>query len=331
MKPRVVGLALLVAVALCAAGQEQPRLALVVGNAEYDHFGVLRNPGNDARDISASLSGLGFDVTTVLDADYRTLFSAIRDFGDELARNPGVGLFYYAGHAIEAGGVNYLIPIDADIRAQDEVEFASIALDLVLSKMETAGNPTSIVVLDSCRDNPLPETARGGGGSRGLTVVEAPRGSLVVYATEPGSTAADGDGRNSPFTSAFLEHVGTPGLDVELMLRNVRRDVISTTGGRQTPWTNSSLTESVVLAGASSGTSVAIRRAVGSLQVATRDPGDLYIDGQFVLSLRKDERVTLDNIPAGSRELEMRYDGRNEEQEIALEEGDARSDRKSVV
>ncbi len=223
----MVGLVLLVAVALCASAQEQPRLALVVGNAEYDHFGVLRNPGNDARDISASLSGLGFDVTTVLDADCRTLFSAIRDFGDELARNPGVGLFYYAGHAIEAGGVNYLIPIDADIRAQDEVEFASIALDLVLSKMETAGNPTSIVVLDSCRDNPLPETARGGGGS------------LVVYATEPGSTAADGDGRNSPFTSAFLEHVGTPGLDVELMLRNVRRDVISTTGGRQTPWTNS--------------------------------------------------------------------------------------------
>lgn len=334
MPLRSTGLAVFLFALLTTAvsGQEQPRYALVVGNASYDYFGTLKNPENDARDISAALSGLGFDVTTVLNAGYRTLFREIRDFGDQLALQPGVGLFYYAGHAIEAGGLNYLIPTDAEIHAQDEVEFAAVALDLVLSKMESAGNPTNIVVLDACRDNPLPETARSAGGSRGLSVVEAPRGSLIVYATEPGSTAADGEGRNSPFTSAFLEHVDTPGLDVELMLRNVRRDVINETGGRQTPWTNSSLTESVVLAGGEAGISVAaasqagvqVERAVGSLQVRTRDPGDLYIDGTLVVSLRAEEQVTLNNIPAGTREIQMRFDAYQEAREVSVEQGEVR-------
>lgn len=329
---RRLAVALIALLTVAAGAQEQPRYALVVGNANYDHFGTLRNPENDARDVSGALAELGFNVTTVLNADYRTLFREIREFGDQLALEPGVGLFYYAGHAIEAGGLNYLIPTDAEIEAQDEVEFAAVALDLVLSKMESAGNPTNIVVLDACRDNPLPETARSAGGSRGLSVVEAPRGSLIVYATEPGSTAADGEGRNSPFTGAFLTHVDTPELDVELMLRNVRRDVISATGGRQTPWTNSSLTESVVLAGGEAGISVAsassagvqVERAVGSLQVQTRDPGDLYIDGTLVVSLRADEQVTLNNIPAGAREIQMRFGAHQEEREVDVEQGEVR-------
>jgi hypothetical protein len=321
---------LIVMIGTAAAAEEEPRLALVIGNSDYQHFGALKNPVNDARDISEALEELGFEVVTVLNADYQTLFKEIRYFGEKLAKDPGVGLFYYAGHAIEAGGVNYLIPTNADIRAQDEVEFASVAVDLVLSKMETADNPTNIIVLDSCRDNPLPETARGAGGSRGLTVVEAPQGSLIVYATEPGSTAADGRGRNSPFTEAFLKHLPSPDLDIELMLRNVRRDVIAATGGKQTPWTNSSLVKPVVLAGGGAGITVGsgssaavhIKRTVGSLEIKTRDPGDLYIDGEYVASLRKDERVTLQNIPAGSRELEMRFKDHREERSVTLDENE---------
>ncbi|MFW5689938.1 MAG: caspase family protein, partial [Spirochaetota bacterium] len=240
----VAMIALVILVSFVLPAQEAPRRALVVGNGEYEHFGELRNPQNDAIDVAASLRELGFEVTTVLNADHRTLFGRIRDFGDELAREPGVGLFYYAGHAIEVDGTNYLIPTDADIRAQDEVEFASVPLNLVLSKMESAANPTNVIVLDACRDNPLPATARSAGAGRGLTVVQAPPGSLIVYATEPGSTADDGQGRNSPFTTAFLSHVATPGLDIELMFRNVRREVIESTSGRQIPWTNSSLTNS---------------------------------------------------------------------------------------
>ncbi len=227
---------------------EGPRTALIVGNAQYVHFGTLKNPANDALDISATLEGLGFDVTVLLDAGRQELSLAVRAFGDRLAASGGLGLFYYAGHGIEVNGTNYLIPSDADIAAEDEVEFNSIPLDLVVNKMATAQNGQNIVILDACRDNPLPVTRRSTAATRGLSVVEAPTGTLIVYATEPGRAALDGDGRNSPFTGAFLEHVDTPGVDVEIMMRSVRSDVIAETAGEQTPWTNSSLTGSIVLA-----------------------------------------------------------------------------------
>lgn len=222
------------------------RIALVVGNANYEHFGVLKNPTNDATDIAETLSAMGFEVTLLVDAGHRQLVEAVRDFGNSLAADGGLGLFYYAGHGIEVGGTNYLIPVDADIAAEDEVEFSSVALDFVVGKMASARNANNILILDACRDNPLPASRRSAASSRGLSVVQAPTGTLIVYATEPGRAALDGEGRNSPFTTAFLEHAPTPNLDVELMLREVRSDVIRTTGGEQTPWTNSSLTQSIV-------------------------------------------------------------------------------------
>ena len=328
-----IALVLVTAVAAAQTGSaDGPRTALVVGNSEYSHFGDLRNPGNDAADVAGSLEELGFEVTLLVDAAQRDLFEAVRDFGDKLARDKGLGLFYYAGHGIEVGGTNYLIPTDADIQAEDEVQFASIAVDFVLSKMETAGNASNILILDACRDNPLPASRRSASAARGLSVVQAPTGSLIVYATDPGEAALDGTGRNSPFTDAFLEHVRTPGLDVEFMFRNVRADVIEATGGAQTPWTNSSLTGSIVLAGgAATGWpitgdgqgGIAIRRALGSLEVSTRDPGDLYVDGEFLVSLRRDETITLDNVTAGIREVEIRYGNRVETQEAEVPEDDA--------
>ncbi len=334
-QPRGIIVAMVfLAVAGMAWGQtaaDGPRTALIIGNSDYNHFADLRNPGNDARDVAASLEDLGFDVALLVDAAQRDLFNAVRDFGDRLAREKGLGLFYYAGHGVEVGGSNYLIPTDADIQAEDEVQFASIAVDFVLSKMETAGNGSNILILDACRDNPLPASRRSASADRGLSVVQAPTGSLIVYATDPGQAALDGTGDNSPFTEAFLTHVSTPGLDVELMMRNVRADVVAATGGQQTPWTNSSLTGSIVLAGGAAtgrpitggGGGIAIRRALGSLEVSTRDPGDLYLDGEFLVSLRRDEAISLDNVSAGTRELEMRYESRVEAQEAVVPEDDA--------
>ena len=339
----VVLLALLFTIAVPAATQvdastdgTEPRTALVIGNSNYDHFGNLRNPGNDAADVADKLERLGFDVTVLLDGGERDLFEAVRDFGDKLARTKGLGLFYYAGHGIEVGGTNYLIPTDADIQAEDEVEFASIAVDFVLSKMESADNASNILILDACRDNPLPASTRST-DSRGLTVVQAPAGSLIVYATDPGEVALDGNGRNSPFTEAFLEHVDTPGLDVELMFRNVRSDVVSSTGGRQTPWTNSSLTQSIVLAGgALTGSSadaggIAVRRSLGSLVVSTEASGELYVDGEFLVNLLADETITLDNVPVGTRTLELRTEAGAFTRDAAIQAGEATEVRFSTA
>lgn len=228
--------------------RESPRAALVIGNAAYAHFPELQNPERDARDVSQLLRTMGFQVTELLNADRESMHNAVRQFGERIGHSKAIGLFYYAGHGIEVGGSNYLIPVDAEIHSEDEIEFAAMSFDFVVAKARSAGNRANLFFLDACRDNPLPASTRSMSASRGLTVTAAPPQSLIVYATDPGQAALDGDGRNSPFAAALLDHLGAPGMDVELVLRNVRGDVIERTGGRQTPWTNSSLTEPVVLA-----------------------------------------------------------------------------------
>lgn len=206
---------------------------------------------NDATDMANTLRSLGFEVAVLFDASQPAMDEAIYEFGVQLRSNGGLGLFYYAGHGIEVDGGNYLIPVDAAIRAEDEVRFKSIAVDQVLAKMESAGNEANLVFLDACRDNPLPPTARSSSSGRGLSVVQAVTGSLIVYATAPGQVAQDGQGRNGVFTGALLSHIGTPGMDVETMLRRVRGAVLAATGGKQVPWSSSSLTGAVYLTGAS--------------------------------------------------------------------------------
>ncbi len=184
----------------------EKRTALVIGNSSYRTV-PLKNPVNDAKDITEALKDLGFTVITLIDVSHQEMYQAIRDFGKELARTD-VGLFYYAGHGIQVDGVNYLIPLDADIQVKDEVKFNCIDANLVLSKMESAGNNTNIIILDACRVNPFDRFFRA--PARGLAVVEAPSGSLVVYATAPGATAAEGRGRNGIFTGVFLRYSKDP-------------------------------------------------------------------------------------------------------------------------
>jgi hypothetical protein len=231
-------------VAPAAFGQSadaETRIALIIGNGDYANV-PLKNPANDARDLAESLTGLGFQVSLVVDGDIIEMNRAIRDFGYAIKRPDAIALFYYSGHGVQYRGANYLIPAGSDIREADELPYAAINAEQVFAKMESAGARTNIIVLDACRNNPYPGAERA--GERGLAVVGniQPPQSLIVYSTAPGKTAQDGEGRNGVFTGALLDHLADPGLDIELMIRRVREDVIAATGGVQVPWHNSSLT-----------------------------------------------------------------------------------------
>ncbi len=219
-----------------AAGK---RVALVIGNSEYQNR-PLKNPVNDARDMERTLRSLGFDVERHSNLDRVSMHRAIRTFGNRL-RDAEIGLFYYAGHGIQLGGNNYLLPAGEDIQEEDEVPYQSINAGQVLAKMESAQNPVNIVILDACRNNPLVGGNRT--DSRGLTRMDAPTGSLVLYATAPGKTAVDGDS----FTQHLIKHLKRPGLTLSDVVLNTRVDVMAATDNQQVPWEASSLTRRVIL------------------------------------------------------------------------------------
>ena len=226
--------ALLLALNLSAATE---RHALVIGNANYQSS-PLRNPLNDARDMAAALQGLGFEVHSLLDADVSSMEQAILDFGDRL-RDGGVGLFYYAGHGVQAQGSNYLIPLQANISREIQLKRKAIDAGLVLDAMGAANNGLNIVILDACRDNPYENSFRN--TTRGLARMDSPKGSLIAYATAPGDVAADGDGRNGVFTKHLLEQMQKPGVQVEQVFKQVTQAVHAETRQRQTPFMTSSL------------------------------------------------------------------------------------------
>ncbi|MBW2606595.1 MAG: caspase family protein [Deltaproteobacteria bacterium] len=213
------------------------KTALVIGNGAYSSS-PLRNPVNDATDITFMLKKLGFKVILKTDANQRTMKKFIRTFGKEL-RNGGVGLFYYAGHAMQVHGTNYLIPIGARIESESDVEYEAIDAGRVLGKMEDAGNGLNIIILDACRDNPFARSFRT--SEKGLARMDAPTGSILAYATAPGSIAADGAGRNGLYTSKLLRHMTTPGLEIEKVFKKVRIDVVRSSQKKQVPWESSSL------------------------------------------------------------------------------------------
>ncbi len=316
MKKRIAVLFLcFLAVSFLVSAQEAGRrIALVIGNEDYQGA-PLKKTINDARDTARALRELGFSVTTKINSSGQEMYEAIREFGNELIPGGEVGLFYYSGHGIQVGGRNYLIPVDADIRAEDEVRFKSIDVGLVLSKMESAGNRTNIVILDACRDNPFKSFKTV---SKGLAVVEAPRGSLLVYATAPGSVAAEGRGRNGIFTGALLHHIKTPGIEVREMLTRVRRDVMAATGGEQITWDSSSLTAGFYFAGtggraaaaaeAERRPTITVEKAYGSLVVEVKTAGAFYLDGVRQARIPQGGTARVTDLETGRHSLEMRYD-----------------------
>ncbi|MGD8652076.1 MAG: caspase domain-containing protein, partial [Desulfobacterales bacterium] len=213
------------------------RLALVIGNSAYQ-TASLKNPLNDAEDMAATLRKLGFKVILKKDADQRSMEDAIRSFGRQL-RNGGIGLFYFAGHGLQIGGRNYLIPVDARIESESDVKYEAVDAGRVLGKMEDARNQLNIVILDACRNNPYARAFRS--DQSGLARMDAPTGSLIAYATAPGDVAADGPERNGIFTKHLIQHMKTPNLTIEQVLKRVRIDVARQTNGLQIPWESSSL------------------------------------------------------------------------------------------
>ncbi|CAG0987724.1 hypothetical protein RHDC4_02297 [Rhodocyclaceae bacterium] len=215
------------------------KVALIIGNAAYREA-PLKNPVNDARALSNKLRALGFDVMLGENLGQRDMTRLITRFGDKLA-GKGVGLFYYAGHGMQVKGRNYLLPVDAQITSEASARSESIDLDQVLDHLNASGSQFNLVVLDACRNNPFERRFRSGGGG-GLAQIDAPKGTLIAFATAPGKVAMDGDGENSTYTTALLRALGEPGLPVESVFKRVRTEVSRVTSDQQVPWESSSLT-----------------------------------------------------------------------------------------
>jgi tetratricopeptide (TPR) repeat protein len=229
------------------------RVALVIGEGKYKSANELRNPPHDAADVAAALRRLGFVVIEGIDLDKQGMESKVRAFGRKLDQAT-LALFYYAGHGMQVGGKNYLIPIDAKLERASDLPFETIEVSQVLGLME-ADQRVNLVFLDACRDNPLTRRfARSLGTSRsvevgtGLASIRSAVGTMIIYATQPDNVALDGVGRNSPFTAALLKNIDTRGLEIESLMKRVRADVMKATHGRQVPWDHSSLIGDVVLA-----------------------------------------------------------------------------------
>lgn len=218
--------------------QTDNREALVIGNASYSNNPLL-NPANDARDVSASLARLGFNVRTVVNGTRREIEEAIVDLGKR-AKAGGVALFYYSGHGIQNNGHNYLIPIGANLSSAADLEYECTDVNRVLSHMEESGCKMNIVVLDACRDNPFAKSWTRSTSSSGLSSINAPTGTFIAYATAPGSVAIDGIGKHSPFTEAFLNTLEEPGLALFDFFQQIQQSVQQQTGGQQVPWMASS-------------------------------------------------------------------------------------------
>ncbi len=219
------------------AATEQ-RIALVIGNSAYT-TGPLKNPVNDATDIAATLQRLGFSVIIIKNASQRVMEESIQEFGNKLKRG-GVGLFYYAGHGLQVSGVNYLIPVAANINQESDVKYEAIDANKVLDAMANANNGLNIVILDACRDNPFTRSFRD--STRGLAIVSsAPAGTFISYSTGPGNVARDGEGRNSPYAAGLIKHMTEPGQPIEQVFKSVRQTLATQSGGKQIPWELSSL------------------------------------------------------------------------------------------
>ena len=295
--------------------REEPRLALLIGNSAYREA-PLRNPVNDVRAMAQRLKELGFTVLAHENATKRTMEAAIIEFGRRLAEG-GVGAFYYAGHGLQVRGRNYLVPVDAEIDDEASTRVAAVDVELLLEQMAEARNRVNIVILDACRNNPFERRMRG--ASRGLAAVDAARGTLVAYATAPGSVAADGDGKNGLYTEELLEALREPGLKIEEVFKRVRINVARRSKGAQTPWESSSLTGDLVVNVTVNATTAAVSAPTpdreGLFWMSIKDGTDpaafeaylkQYPQGTFAALAR--QRLASVSQPARARDL-ARFDG----------------------
>jgi uncharacterized protein len=235
---RAVCLAIAILLVSGMPGNAEQRIALVIGNGAYA-TARLANPRNDAEAMARTLRSVGFDVIKQTDADMQTMRQAFTEFARRLKQQDSVGVFYFAGHAVQVSGQNYLIPIGADISGENEIPIQAINLSELLGAMKGGSARVKVAILDACRNNPFETSVRS--LSRGLASVTAPAGTLIAYATAPGEVALDGSGGQSPFTAALTRNIPVPGLAIEEVFKRTRQDVMAATQNAQTPWEHSSL------------------------------------------------------------------------------------------
>ncbi len=263
--PRAILLLIFIVAGVLPAAAES-RVALIVANAAYQNTSPLKNPVNDGKLMAETLESMGFKVTLATDLDGKAMKRAMLEFGRALRASDSVGLFYYAGHAIQVAGENYLIPVDANLQDETEIGIEGVDVNDFLATMNQAQSRIKIVVLDACRNNPFPATSRS--GTRGLAIVRAPTGTLIAYSTSPGEVALDGTSDNSPYALALAGAMKVEtGKPIELVFRQARVAVLETTEGLQTPWDLSSITGDFVLA-SGGGTSAEISKPTVETNIA---------------------------------------------------------------
>lgn len=281
----------MLALFLVGPAQAQIKVALLIGNARYaDPALALRNPSNDVAALGAVLEQADFTVTVLENAGRAAMSRALSDFAAK-ASGADIGLIYYSGHGIEMNGENFLMPVDATLASDLDVEYETVALEKLIASLSGVGK-FKLVLVDACRDNPLlgkmKRPLTRGGASKGLARVDSRDSNLLVgFATAPGEVALDGDGENSPYAGALVRHLVTPSLEVEVALRAVAKDVYEATGGRQRPYITGSLFETVRLGPDETGATETVGPTPTETQSSTdpcRDAGTHW----SAISTRKD-------------------------------------------
>ena len=312
----------------------QDKHALVIGNSSYKGLSPLKNPVNDATDIASALRNMGYNVELLTNSSLSAMESGVLNLKNRLSVSKhSIGFIYYAGHGIQSGGENFLIPADADIRDEAFLKTKSLSTQVMMDLLGGAGNKLNVVVLDACRDNPF---SWNRSGSRGLSVVGSqPPGSIIVYATSAGSVARDGTGRNGIFTTELLKNIKRSDLDVSEVFRLTGAGVRRVTNGKQVPAVYNQYFDRISLASRSGGSPAPAAASsdpvktpgfkldavkYGSIKVSAAEAGSVYLDGNRIGDLTANRSATLTDIQTGSHSVEMRYPSYIERKTITIYE-----------
>jgi len=285
----------------------ESRVALVVGNGAYRKAGKLINPTNDASAVAEMLRSTGFKVVVGTDLTREGMLDKLSEFG-AISRGADVALFFYAGHGIQVEGRNFLVPVDADLKTDFDAKTRSIEIDQVLQATMSEAK-VKLVLLDACRDNPfvteikrsLASTTRSTVVQTGLAEMRSGEGTLIAFATGPGQTALDGEGRHSPFTRALLAHLPKPGIEIDLALKHVRAQVQEETRKQQLPWSNTNMTGVFYMRDAPKGQQVAaLQPPAAGVPTLGVDQDTLFWSSVKDSTNLNDYRAYLDKFPNGT-------------------------------
>ena len=322
MKKMLLVMLLVIAAALHAQTASPPKYALVIGNGAYTGMSKLINPVNDANDVAAALTELGFSVEKILNGSIDQMENAVLRLKNKLTTSrEAYGFFFYAGHGVQSGGINYLLPVDANIPSETFLRQRAVSVQTVLDELNNAGNHLNVIILDACRDNPF---SWNRSGSRGLALVSnQPADSIIVYATSAGSVASDGTSRNGLFTSHLLKNIKTQGLEVSEVFRRTGADVTTASNRQQIPAVYNQFFGTAYL-GAPPVARVfeasAASAVTGSLEIFAASRGIIDIIGTNInetVELKDSGRLPIDKINTGKYKIVIHYEnGKTEEKTI---------------